>query len=59
MGKDSKIGGRKTAATTSPASPKVKHALSFVSRMLTPSERNLLKQDLKDTVEIARKVKVA
>lgn len=33
--------------------------ISFVSRMLTPSERALLRQDLKETVEIARRVKAA
>jgi len=35
----------------------VRHDISFVSRMLTPSERVLLKRDLKDTIEIAKKTK--
>ena len=33
--------------------------ISFVSRMLTPSERAFLRQDLKLTIAIARKVKIA
>jgi len=54
-----KSGGPKHSATTSVASPKAKDDISFVSRMLTPSERAFLRQDLKSTIEIARKVKIA
>lgn len=55
----SKIGGPEHSATTSSASPKAKDAISFVPRMLTPSERAFLRRDLKSTIEIARKVKIA
>ena len=41
------------------ASPKAKDDISFVPRMLTPSERAFLRRDLKSTIEIARKVKIA
>ena len=54
-----KSGGPKHSATTSAVSPKAKDDISFVSRMLTPSERAFLRQDLKSTIEIARKVKIA
>jgi len=58
MEKKSKIGGVRTSATGSVDSQKVKPDISFVPRMLTPSEQNLLRQDLRETVEIARQVKV-
>ncbi|MSP97494.1 MAG: hypothetical protein EXR29_09795 [Betaproteobacteria bacterium] len=54
-----KFGGLKHSATTSAASPKAKESISFVSRMLTPSERAFLRQDLKTTIDIARKVRIA
>jgi hypothetical protein len=57
MGLKLKDGGLDRSATTSNASPKVRHDISFVSRMLTPSERDLLKRDLKDTIEIAKRTK--
>ena len=54
-----KSGGPKLSATTSVASPKAKENISFVSRMLTPSERAFLRQDLKSTIEIARRNRLA
>ena len=39
-------------------SQKVKPEISFVPRILTPSERNFLRQDLKNTIAEARTVKV-
>ena len=59
MDPNSKLGGPKPAATILRPSRKAKPGISFVSRMLTPSERALLRQDLKETVEIARRVKAA
>ncbi len=58
MDTKSKTGGYKTSATASTASRKARHGISFVPRMLTPSEQNSLRQDLKNTIEIARTVKV-
>ena len=54
-----KFGGPKHSATISASSPKVKDDISFVPRMLTPTERAFLLQDLKATIEIARRVKIA
>ena len=59
MDKTLKSGGPKTSGTTLAASLKAKGGISFVSRMLTPSERVFLRQDLKTTVDIARTVKTA
>lgn len=59
MEKKSKTGGTKVSATVLTASRKAKVDISFVPRMLTPSEQNLLSQDLRDTIEVAKKVKVA
>lgn len=59
MDKKSKTGGTKSSATALPVSRKAKHDISFVPRMLTPSEQDFLRQDLRETIEIARKVKVA
>lgn len=58
MDQKSKIDGTKTSGIASTASRKAKHVISFVSRMLTPSERALLRQDLKNSIEIAKTVKV-
>jgi len=57
MGLKSNSGGSKNSGTTSRASLKAKGDISFVSRMLTPSERALVKRDLRDTIEIAGKTK--
>jgi hypothetical protein len=57
MDKKLKAGGAKTSATDLKGSQKVKPDISYEPRMLTPSEENLLRQDLQQTVEIARKVK--
>jgi hypothetical protein len=57
MGLKSSSGGSKTSATISRVSPKAKADISFVSRMLTPSERALVKRDLRDTIETASKTK--
>jgi hypothetical protein len=43
----------------SKVSRKVRLDISFEPRMLTPSEQNLLRQDLQETVEAAKRVKVA
>lgn len=59
MEKKSKLGGSRSSATTSHASQKVKPDISFVSRMLTPSELAFLRRDLEETIEIARKTKTA
>ena len=45
-------------AVSAPASRKARQGISFVPRMLTPSERDLLRQDLKNSIEVARAVKV-
>ncbi len=58
MDAKSKTGGYKTSATASTASRKARQGISFVPRMLTPSERDSLRQDLKNTIEVARSVKV-
>jgi hypothetical protein len=58
MANASKTGGKAPSGTASTASRKARHGISFVSRMLTPSERALLLQDLKNTIEAARAVKV-
>ena len=59
MDTKSKNGGEKIPATDSNASPKARPDISFEPRMLTPSEQNFLRQDLRDTIEAAKKVKVA
>lgn len=58
MGKNSKTGGLKPSATISPKAPKVKPDIFFEPRMLTPSEQNFLRQDLRQTVEAAKRTKV-
>ena len=58
MANRSKTGGKESSATASTASRKARHGISFVSRMLMPSERASLRQDLKNTIEIAKAVKV-
>lgn len=59
MEKTSKAGGSRISAIASTASQKAKRDISFEPRMLTPSEQNLLRQDLKETIEVAKRVKVA
>jgi hypothetical protein len=59
MDKKSKTGGTKDSATIFEVSRKAKQDISFVPRMLTPSEQDFLRQDLRETIEIAKKVKVA
>lgn len=59
MDKKSKAGGTKDSVTLSTVSQKAKRDISFVQRMLTPSEQEFLRQDLRETIEIAKKVKVA
>ena len=58
MAVNSKIGGNKSSATALIVSRKTKGAISFVPRMLTPSEREFLRRDLKNTIEEAKAVKV-
>jgi hypothetical protein len=53
-----KTGGKKPLATPSTGSQKVKPAISFVPRMLTPSEQEFLRQDLKNTLAEARAIKI-
>jgi hypothetical protein len=57
MGLKSMFGGAKSSATTSHASPLAKSYISFVSRMLTPSERAFVKRDLQETIEVAKRTK--
>jgi len=59
MGLKSKTGDSKISVTTSRVSPKAKRDISFVSRMPTPSDRAFLKHDLTETIEIAKKTKIA
>ncbi len=58
MDNNSKLGGSKPLATTSTGSRKVKPGISCVPRILTPSERDFLRLDLKKTIAEARAVKV-
>jgi hypothetical protein len=58
MEKNLKAGAAKASVTVSPNSPKAKPATFFAPRMLTPSEIAWLKRDLKQSLEIARSIKV-
>jgi hypothetical protein len=58
MEKNLKAGAAKASATALTNSPKAKPATFFAPRMLTPSEIEWLKRDLKQSLEIARAIKV-
>lgn len=58
MEKNLKAGGAKASVTDLTSSPKAKPATFFAPRMLTPYEIAWLKRDLKQSLEIARAVKV-
>jgi len=58
MDRKSKSGGGKSLTMALSASPKAKRDISFEPRMLTPSEREFLRRDLKNTIAEARATKL-
>ena len=58
MDRNSKTGGKKPLGMALTGSPKAKPAISFEPRTLTPSERDFLRRDLRNTIAEARAVKV-